>query len=1597
MPAAARLSDKAQVDSDAHGCPACPHPGVGPIVTGSGDVFINGLPAARAQNTDLGVHAICCGPNIFTCKDGSATVYVNNKPLARMNDATKHCGGEGKIIEGSPDVMIDDGADAMGLGSYLMHALQIALAEALAFAKGQAKSHSDSHDGGGDPGGSGGDLASDGTPAGGGPGGAGGGPGGTGGAGGGTAGSGGGTAGSGGGTAGAGGGTGAAGGPAPATTADQVDVQLVNVAGAPQADVEVELTLPDGDKRAGKTDSAGHFRVEGLTVKGKARAEVPDVLVAAPAPASDPSRVRYVAGGVDVPIGKASVVELPPRVRRCRMHGMHFDTDKTFLLPTAMVGIRQLVKLYKSFQGITALVNGHTDVHGTVDHNRGLSVERAESIKAFLLDDVETWMKWYAGRPSSKRWGVLEDQNMLSTVPDKAGRPYLDPPHTTGALDDLTRDAFGRFQSEKMLPVSRGPDPDTRAGLVREYMKLEGTSLDPTSAVEIHGCGQRHLIPGASDSENRRVEVFLFEGKIDPPPRKPCPWEGCKEYDRWVAQKILDVDLDAPPGNATASVVDENNNPVEAHVHLSGPIPLDGKATGGTASFTELVPGDYKAIADAPGFDAAEGAVSVPSGGEGKVILKLKSIGFDLQVLVEDDATPANKLSAAKVSISAPGVLAKDTSADGTVLFEKLPLGTWHLTVARKDFVKNESDVTVGGSAAKAKSSPAAKSALAAKDAAPGPGPAPAPKAPQTARVVLTQRTLIFNFKMLFASAAKPADTRWENRPVAGAKVELIDPIGFMPDITAKTDATGVAKLNVSEWNFGPNDLVVTPPAGSASTAPAGPKTATGAATDPDFMWRPFKAVVTFDKTNVSKVVIDSPPTPAFATLAAIKGFEVTFDWRPDWIKRVKSAATTGGMSFGRPKKPGADGKPTTEDWVDVLVLHQTGAPSRVGNAINTLAFDAGDAAATRINPTTHLPETFKRFATSAHYLVDTDGHVVKIVHEKNTAIHAEPGHWRDIPGPAFNGRSIGIEILHADDSADDVGKMTVYPEAQYTSLLSLLHEIKHDWPLITPQRLVGHCDVDTGANRMGDPGIIFEWHRLQTAGLSRKPDLTVNPTKPYGISSGGVLDAKDKTQVTLLQKDLRTIGYAIGDAAGTVGSATLLAVRKFKRHWFSFTGGSTAAFTFPAPDTKVDFETGKRIIQVVSDGDTPAIVAQTIKSFTAVKVGSAGGTPGTGPDKSAVLVKEGDKVELSWVVEGSPTVLRIEPGNQDVTGKTVDGKGSVVRTIQASDITGDKVIFTLSLDPPAPKSAPLAGESLVEKASLVGTPGILAVPGRLAQAMPLSLLHKIPAARPSGSMTGSAFLADLTTRGLDAPKKDADRDVELVKELIAGNVPPFLLNFVTIPVTFKKFVGEIYVSPDFVAIGDDGDFVRIPLTPVGAQKMHDAFETTFPTSKIADLIFKTTGATILKHHSATDFHPKVPAQDVFDQKNGLMRLNFDVLESNKAIEKDRGTGKLGTLIAGPKKDVILHANALLKDKPLKGQRPVIIYGLNDPPHAWPRQDAGTHHPNTYMDYSHGIRLVAQTMLVDSTLENIFDVARDKDKFGLVTDFFDPSFPKRYP
>lgn len=101
-----RLGDNAFCGADAHGCPACAHPVMGPAVSGSPDVRVNFLPALR--DGDAGVHAACCGPNSWNANGGATHVLINHRMAFRQGDSTAHCGGDGTLVVGSSNVLVGD-------------------------------------------------------------------------------------------------------------------------------------------------------------------------------------------------------------------------------------------------------------------------------------------------------------------------------------------------------------------------------------------------------------------------------------------------------------------------------------------------------------------------------------------------------------------------------------------------------------------------------------------------------------------------------------------------------------------------------------------------------------------------------------------------------------------------------------------------------------------------------------------------------------------------------------------------------------------------------------------------------------------------------------------------------------------------------------------------------------------------------------------------------------------------------------------------------------------------------------------------------------------------------------------------------------------------------------------------------------------------------------------------------------------------------------------------------------------------------------------------------------------------------------------------
>jgi uncharacterized Zn-binding protein involved in type VI secretion len=64
------------------------------------------MPALRVDDT--GMHAACCNTNTWKATAGSATVFINNKKAHRKDDADQHCGGMGKLITASANVIVGD-------------------------------------------------------------------------------------------------------------------------------------------------------------------------------------------------------------------------------------------------------------------------------------------------------------------------------------------------------------------------------------------------------------------------------------------------------------------------------------------------------------------------------------------------------------------------------------------------------------------------------------------------------------------------------------------------------------------------------------------------------------------------------------------------------------------------------------------------------------------------------------------------------------------------------------------------------------------------------------------------------------------------------------------------------------------------------------------------------------------------------------------------------------------------------------------------------------------------------------------------------------------------------------------------------------------------------------------------------------------------------------------------------------------------------------------------------------------------------------------------------------------------------------------------
>ncbi len=212
---------------------------------------------------------------------------------------------------------------------------------------------------------------------------------------------------------------------------------------------------------------------------------------------------------------------------------------------------------------------------------------------------------------------------------------------------------------------------------------------------------------------------------------------------------------------------------------------------------------------------------------------------------------------------------------------------------------------------------------------------------------------------------------------------------------------------------------------------------------------------------------------------------------------------------------PNQDARPEAASGIEILVLHYTGMTS------------AAAALERMRDPTAKV---------SAHWCIDEDGQIYRLVPENMRAWHTGLSYWRR--HQLVNDTSIGIELVNP---GHEFGYRP-FPRAQMDALIALAGDILSRYDIIAAN-VVGHSDVSP--LRKQDPGELFDWARLARNGIGVWPQATGEPgpeVPALGIGASG-------PEVRKLQENLFDFGYGLW-IDGHYGEESEAIVRAFQRHF---------------------------------------------------------------------------------------------------------------------------------------------------------------------------------------------------------------------------------------------------------------------------------------------------------------------------------------------------------------------------------------------------------------------------------------------------------------
>jgi hypothetical protein len=234
--------------------------------------------------------------------------------------------------------------------------------------------------------------------------------------------------------------------------------------------------------------------------------------------------------------------------------------------------------------------------------------------------------------------------------------------------------------------------------------------------------------------------------------------------------------------------------------------------------------------------------------------------------------------------------------------------------------------------------------------------------------------------------------------------------------------------------------------------------------------------------------------------------------------------------------------------------------------------------------------------------------------------------------------------------------------------------------------------------------------------------------------------------------------------------------------------------------------------------------------------------------------------------------------------------------------------------------------------------------------------------------MTGQEFMQALGTT------KDDAREAMILKAILTDDqCPPFLDEYVSVQVTGLGHTLVYRVAPDYLAIGTNDDYVLMPMYPTTAQKIADAWNCILPTYRMVNQIY---GSSKIKLGA----HPFDPAKNDNTANATYAAVNAKIAADRLVALKAGGWSPTpGPLAAGHKKDVII--SRLIATHP----NSVFIYGwfqAGNPIQGLPLFTGHSHH---YVDYSHGIRMVDASAMLDGVAVDLRAVLANPSLCGLVS------------